>query len=347
MTASALRIRGLTAFLEGPTGLRRVLDRVSLDVPEGATFALLGESGSGKTMLLHSVLGLHGGLPGVVSGEAEVLGTDVFQGLQAHAALSEGREPCLRKDVAAWNRGLRRNLEGLLGRSVTLVPQDPVTTLPPFYSVGALLEKALRRGEPDLTPPAARKRALEWLGRVHMYSVDEVAGRYAHELSGGMAQRVAIALALAPGPRLVVADEPTTGLDATLRVRILELLGASVERERVTLLLITHDMEAARLLALRVAILCAGRVVETGPAAEVLDPLGARHPYTRFLLEAEGRLRGEVPSRADDDVADDPGEGGCGYRGRCPRPQARCAAQVPESVTVGPDHRVACWELCP
>jgi oligopeptide/dipeptide ABC transporter ATP-binding protein len=344
VTDLAVDVTGLTAFLEGTSGPRRVLDRVGLRVPEGGTFALLGESGSGKTLLLHSLVGLHPGVPGVVAGEAEVLGVKVFRGLSTRVEFQDGPVPRIRKDVAGWNRMLRRNVAGLLGRAVTLVPQDPLTTLPPFYRVGTLIEQALRMGEPGLSRAEGRRRALGWLERVHMYAVAEVSRRYPHELSGGMAQRVALALALAPGPRLLVADEPTTGLDASLRVRILELLASAVERERVTLFLITHDMEAARLLARDVAILCAGRVVETGPAALVMDPATARHPYTRFLLEAERRLGG-APGEAWEDRLSGPfAPGGCGFRDRCPSASARCGAEVPELGAAGPVHRVACWE---
>lgn len=343
MTSCAVEVRSLTAFLEGPSGLRRVLDRVDLRVPEGGTFALLGESGSGKTLLLQSLLGLHPGVPGVVAGEATILGVEVFRGLASRVEFQDGSVPRIRKDVIAWNRALRRNIAVLLGRSVTLVPQDPLTTLPPFYPVGHLIEKALRMGQPGLSRAEARRRALGWLERVHMYSVAEVARCHPHELSGGMAQRVALALALAPGPRILVADEPTTGLDATLRVRILELLSSAVEKEKATVLLITHDMESARLLAHNAAILCAGRIVETGPASTVLDSTGARHPYTRFLLESERRLDEGHGETADDAPSGPATPGGCGFRHRCPSPQPRCGTEAPDLVFAGPAHRVACW----
>ncbi|MBI5015765.1 MAG: ABC transporter ATP-binding protein [Deltaproteobacteria bacterium] len=343
MTA-AVEVRGVTAFLEGPSGLRRVLDRVGLRVPEGGAFALLGESGSGKTLLLHSVLGLHPGVPGVVAGDASLLGVDVFGGLGGHVEFQDGPGLSIRKDVAGWNRGLRRSVAGLLGRAVTLVPQDPLTTLPPFYPVGQLLEAALRSGRPGLTRAEAARLALGWLGRVHMYGVDEVARLYPHELSGGMAQRVALALALAPGPRLLVADEPTTGLDATLRVRILELLASAVDQGGATLLLVTHDMEAARLLARDAAILCAGRIVEAGPVAVVLSPAAAGHPYSRFLLDAERRLGEGAPDEGEEVPLGPLAAGGCGYRCRCARAAARCESEAPELVEWEPGHLVACWE---
>jgi len=330
--------------LEGPTGPRRILCGAQLRVLPGRTFALLGESGSGKTLLAHSVLGLHPGSPGIVAGEATLLGAEVFRGLGRHVEFKDGPEPRIRKDVGRWTRGVRRNLRGLLGRAVTLVPQDPLTTLSPFHTVGRMIEQALRMGDEGLTAPELSRGALRWLERVHMYAVERVACRYTHELSGGMAQRVAIALALAPRPRLVVADEPTTGLDATLRVYVLDLLARAVAEEGATLLLITHDMEAARLLAQDVAILCAGRVVETGPAAAVLNP-GSRagHPYTRYLLEAERRLA-QAGGSLQQQVAGAFGSAaGCGYLEACPQRLPRCAEEAPGLQVVGGEHRVACW----
>jgi len=338
----ALAVSDLTGFLEGASGLRRVLDRAALTVTAGRAFALLGESGSGKTFLLHALLGLHSGSPGVVAGQAQVLGVDLFGGLEPLVAWQPGPPLQIAKDEAGWNRAVEKRLRGLLGCSLTVVPQDPATTLSPFHTVGSLLARAVDLGAPGLTLAETRERAAEWLQRVHMYGVAEVSRRYPHELSGGMAQRVALALALAPEPRLLAADEPTTGLDATLRVRMIELLADAGERYGVTLFLITHDTEAARLLARDVAVLQGGRVVEQGPAEVVLN-LGSepKHPYTRYLLEAERCLLGEGEMPPGEGGAAGGGETGCAYRGRCPQAGAVCAV-VPTLALAGPDHWVAC-----
>jgi ABC-type dipeptide/oligopeptide/nickel transport system ATPase component len=330
-------------FLYGATGLRQILGGVDLEVRPGRALALLGESGSGKTLLIHSVLGLHGGVPGIVAGNATLLGVDLFRGLWDLVDYEQGPPPRIWKDCTRWHRALGRRLAGVLGRSVTLVPQDSGTALSPFHSVGRMLEAAVRVGRPGISRREARKEAWSWLERVHIYGVADVMGRYAHELSGGMAQRVALALALAPGPGLLVADEPTTGLDATLRVRILELLGHLNESYGATLFLITHDTEAARLLAQDAAILCAGRIVEAGPTAVVLDPTARpKHPHTRFLLEAEQRLGGSridapFPSPAWECPADDDG-----YRSRCPVAGPECGGACPELRPVGQNHQLAC-----
>ena len=353
MSGPLFCVEALTGFLEGNAGLRRILDRVSLEVHPGRPLSLLGESGSGKTFLVQSALGLHRGFPGVVAGRAQVLGVEVFAGLTERVAFREAAGAVhIAKDTAGWNRQVASRLRPVVGTGVTLVPQDPATSLPPFHRVGRLLARALRQGTPELSASAVAQASRDWLERVHMYGVEEVLRSYPHELSGGMAQRVALALALAPGPDLLVADEPTTGLDATLRVRILELLSEVAEGTGVTLFLITHDTEAARLLTREVAVLCAGRIVEQGPVTTVLNPRHpTKHPYTRYLLEAEGWLAGatdvppQVPQAAEVD-------GGCGYRGVCPGYAGQCAAAVPDleavpGTTGEVPHRIACWRKAP
>lgn len=342
MSATAFRVRDLTVLLDGRTGLRRVLAGVDLEVRTGKTFALVGESGSGKTCLVQSVLGLHGGEPGVVGGSAEVLGRDVF-GTLVEKTVSVRPEPLeARKDMAAWRRGMRARWKGDLGREVTLIPQDAITSLSPFHTVGEMLTFAVRRGNPGLDADAVRAEALNWLTRVEMYDVENVSRRYVHELSGGMAQRVAIALALAPCPSLVIADEPTTGLDATLRIQLITLLSTIVREEGLTLFLVTHDNAAARILASDVAVLYAGLLMEGGPADKVLAWGAApKHPYTSYLLEAERRLtQGENLSTSP--RARMP-EAGCPFAPHCDRAVRQCGQASPPLTEVAPGHRIACW----
>ncbi len=336
-----LEVRDLVGCLEGAGGLTRVLDRAALSVRAGRSFALLGESGSGKTFLAQACLGLHPGRPGLVAGSVCVLGTDVLAGLETLVRYEPGPSPRVSKDVGRWDRAVARRLAPVLGTEVTVAPQDPATALPPFYPVARLLGAALKARDPDLSGAALHGRVRAWLERVHMYDVDAVLRLYPHELSGGMAQRVALALALAPGPRLLVADEPTTGLDATLRVQILATLRGAVRDQGLTLLLITHDVEAARLLAQDVAVLCAGRVVEEGPAARVLDPAVApKHPYTAMLLAAEQWFRAGGPVPALPSAG--PFGAGCGFSARCPEATAACIGAAPGLAQAAPGHRVAC-----
>lgn len=342
----ALAVRGLAVCLDGRHGLRNVLRDVELSVSPGRVFALIGESGSGKTCLIQSVLGLHPGLPGVVAGEVEVLGRRVFPDPAKFVSINDGPTLRVSKDVIAWNKEVRRGWEGVLGGRVTLVSQDAATALSPFHDIGKLLTHAVCMGEPGLDRKVARERGREWLEKVRMYDISSVMGRHVPELSGGMAQRVAIAVALAPGPDLVIADEPTTGLDATLRIELIALMSAIVKERATTLLLVTHDMGAARLIADEVAVLYQGTVVETGPVDRVLDPAWVvKHPYTAYLLEAERRLLGalEMPRERWDAT---PGDG-CPCVGFCAESSDRCReARPPLTVTDSPSHQLACWVRC-
>ncbi len=346
MTDTLLRIQNLTVLLEARGTLQAVLDRVSLTVTRGEPCALVGESGSGKTALVHTVLGLFDGVPGAVAGQAWVTGVHVFKGLERWIRWRPAEPGDLVKNLHRWNREVTRRLSPVLGRRVTLVPQDPSTSLPPHYPVGKLIERAVRRGHSDLPRRAARRAAAEWLERVGMYGVEAVMARHVHELSGGMAQRVALALALAPRPDLLVADEPTTGLDATLRLHILGLL-RSAALQGTTVLLITHDIDAARLVSRRAAVLCRGRIVEHGPTESVLGTGGGvRHPYTRMLLEAERRLRQGVPPTGTDrhPAPADESTGGCPHAPACPDRTERCHHGPPPWAEPTPGHLIACWE---
>ncbi|PLX41182.1 MAG: hypothetical protein C0608_06875 [Deltaproteobacteria bacterium] len=341
---SAFSTQGLTVYLQGRNDLRKILSEVSIKVNSGRTFALLGESGSGKTCLIQSVLGIHPGLPGVVEGSARILGKEVFGELKHFVEASYEPTTVIKKNIPGWKGAMKRAWGDSLGREVALIPQDATTALSPFHTIGQMLQVALRRGNPDIEREEAVKQSLEWLRKVEMYDVDKISELYIHELSGGMAQRVAIALALAPGPKLLIADEPTTGLDATLKLSIISLLSSIVKEEGATLLLVTHDLSATRMLAYDVAVLYAGNIVESGDVSAVLDKgYKPKHPYTWFLLESEARLlAGDSPrlGRKDNIVS-----AGCSYAVHCPKATSRCLLEQPELVEIAEGHRIACFEV--
>ncbi|MBS2553745.1 ABC transporter ATP-binding protein [Catenulispora sp. NL8] len=313
--SQTLHIRGLRVSLPGTA--RPVLDGVDLEVGAGQTVALVGESGSGKTLTSRAALGM---LPAgaTASGVVEVDGQDV-----------------LTMDA----RALRR----LRTTTAAMIFQDPRAGINPVRRVGDFLTEALRtNGAADKR--TARKRALALLDAVGL--PERVLRQYPHELSGGMLQRVMIAASLMADPVLLLADEPTTALDVTTQAEIIALLRDLQSRFGTALLFVTHDLELAAVIADRVAVMYAGRIVETGPAEQVFaDP---KHPYTAALLAATPRLDAPagrlavIPGRVPDlrtEIA------GCAFAGRCAHAVDACGQERPETAAV-PDRSqatVACW----
>ena len=256
MTA-LLSIRGLTVDFKGETGAVRAVDGVDLDLEAGRTLALVGESGSGKSTVALAPLGL---LPR----NARVAGSALLGGVELLGLPEAALRP-------------------VRGGRIGMVFQEPMTSLNPVLTVGEQLREVLQahglcRGR------AARGRAVELLAEVGIADPADRAGAYPHELSGGMRQRVMIATALAAGPEVLVADEPTTALDVTVQAQILDLFRALRDRRGMAVLLVTHDLGVVAELADQVAVMQAGRVVEAGPTQQVLDD--PRHAYTRQLLAA-------------------------------------------------------------
>ena len=313
-----LRVRDLTVTFTAEGERLRVLDRVSFEVPKGRTVALVGESGSGKTMTALSVLRLLPALGAIEGGAIELGGEDLL-------ALSE------------------REMRGVRGGKVAMVFQEPMTSLNPVYTVGAQIVEAIRLHR-RASRAEARRQAEAWLRKVGLAEPERRFDSYPHELSGGMRQRVMIAMALAPGPSLLIADEPTTALDMTTQAQILELLGALRAELGMSLLLIAHDLALVSEIADEIVVLYGGVVVERGPARQVLA--APSHPYTRALLRSlpptgagAFRVRGQRGRRlptlagAPPDLRAPPP--GCRFQDRCPDVFDRCRAEAPELLPVG------------
>ena len=280
------------------------VDGVDLDVAPGEVMGIVGESGSGKSVSMMALMGLIDA-PGVTSA----------------ASLRFEDQDLLAMPAAARRR--------LVGKDIAMVFQDALASLNPSYTVGHQIEEVLR-AHLGLRGAAARQRALELLQQVEIPDAASRLGAYPHELSGGMNQRVMIALAIACSPKLLIADEPTTALDVTIQAQIMDLL-LRLQRERgMALVMITHDLAVVAEMAQRVAVMYAGQVVETGRLPDVFE--SPRHPYTAALLAAipehnrGGRrlqaLPGIVPGALDR-------PSGCLFSPRCPRAQDRCRAQRP------------------
>ncbi|MFI7239034.1 dipeptide ABC transporter ATP-binding protein [Streptomyces cyaneofuscatus] len=297
----------------------RAVDDVSLHLDAGETLAIVGESGSGKTVTALSLLGLNPDAPLCRTTGSILLGDTDLRALD------------------------RRSWREIRGNRVAMVFQDPGTALNPLLTIGTQITDAVRAHE-RMSRDQARKRAIEALTQARMPEPDKRLTQYVHELSGGMRQRAAIALAIAARPQLLIADEPTTALDAAVQAEIMTMLRSLCDDLGMGLILITHDLGVVAEQADRVAVMYAGRIVESGPTAQVLaDP---RMPYTQALLAATPRL--DAPARTrlasiegrPPRLSDRPP--GCSFAPRCPVRTDDCESVVPPLLTVGEDHAAAC-----
>ena len=304
---SLLEVDGLRVRLPAAGGLLTVVDGVDYRVEQGEVFGVAGESGSGKTM---SMLALLGVLP--------------------DGAAVEGRVSFDGRDLLALAAARRRELAG---RDLAMVFQDPMTSLHPMLTIGRQLTEHVRL-HLGFDRSAAKRRALELLEQVRIPDGSEALHAYPHQFSGGMRQRIAIAIALACRPKLLIADEPTTALDVTVQAGILRLLDRLRRENDLAVILITHDLGVMSAIADRVSIFYAGRVVESGSRADVLRR--PRHPYTRALLDAlpHPELRGDQPLVAISGSPPNPGSipPGCAFHPRCAFATEDCRLHVPELV---------------
>lgn len=282
-----LEVEDLVIEFDTPRGRRRVVDGVSFQLAEGEVLGILGESGSGKTMTTMAVLGLVAGKPGVMSGRID-LNQDgqrvaLLDGLER---LVKGASSPLRKNSRKWDKIIHRRMRPLWGCAMTAVFQNPRLSLDPLMTVGAQVDESIRLARPGLTKAACRAAAVEWLAKVQMNDPARIYTSYPHELSGGMCQRAMIAVALARAPRLLIADEPTTGLDTTVRAEIVDLFQELLAEQRRSMLYISHDIKEVLYLADRVLIMRHGKVLETQTAHDLRYGVGERHEYTQSLLSA-------------------------------------------------------------
>jgi peptide/nickel transport system ATP-binding protein len=318
VTATLLEVRELCVdFPQRRGGSLRALDGVSFDIAPGEILGVVGESGAGKSLTGAAIIGLLDA-PGRVSG-------------------GEIRLEGQRIDDLPPER-MRR----LRGRQIGAIFQDPLTSLNPLYTVGRQLVETLRAHLP-LTRAQARERAIELLRQTGIPAPETRIDQYPHEFSGGMRQRVVIALALAGEPRLIIADEPTTALDVAVQAQIMALLRKVSQAHGAAVMLITHDMGVIAGTCDRVAVMYAGRVVEIGPVQEVMHR--PAHPYTAGLMASVPRLDGE-PGRLAQIEGALPRLGaippGCAFHPRCPKASARCEIERPELALVRRT-RAACW----
>jgi len=313
-----LSVDRLTVDVATDTDPVRLVEDVSFTLAQGEVLGLVGESGCGKSVTAMSILRLLPEPPIRIAG-----GAVTFDGL----------------DLAHMPK---HRLRQVRGSRIGMIFQEPMTSLNPTFSIGWQLDEALRL-HTGLRAAARRARILEMLRQVGIGAAEQRLRQYPHELSGGLRQRVMIAMALACGPRLLIADEPTTALDVTVQLQILQLIGGLQRETGMAVLLITHDLGVISAFADRVAVMYAGRIIEVADAAALFRQ--PRHPYTTALLAARPRLSGArgalaaIPGTVPPPAQRPPG---CPYAARCPRADARCTAAMPPLAGEAA-HVVACW----
>jgi len=319
--ATLLEIENLKTQFFTSAGTVRAVDGISYTVDEGETVALVGESGCGKSVSALSILRLIPWPPGkIVEGHIRFAGTDLL-------TLSDDE------------------IRNVRGKDISMVFQEPMTSLNPVLSIEQQLTETLTTHFP-VTPEEAKKRALELLDMVGIADPERRLKQYPHHFSGGMRQRVMIAMALACQPKLIIADEPTTALDVTIQAQILELMKDLTKRLGVALIIITHNLGVVARYADRVNVMYAGKIIEMGTAADIYHR--PQHPYTLALLKSVPRMDRPRQAKLDPVEGQPPDltmlDDGCPFRPRCRYRVDRCNEAFPPLESVNGDHLSACWE---
>jgi peptide/nickel transport system ATP-binding protein/oligopeptide transport system ATP-binding protein len=323
MSEPLLNVSDLVVDFKTRAGNARVLDHISLSVNEGEILGIVGESGCGKSMTALSIMGLIPNPPGQITSGSITLAGQELVGLGVD------------------------DLCKIRGKEIGMIFQEPMTSLNPVFTVGEQIAESVRLHE-GATAKAAHARAVEMLTAVEIPEAAARANAYPHQLSGGMRQRVMIAMALACRPRVLIADEPTTALDTTVQAQIFDLLQNLQDETGTAIIMITHDMGAIAELADKVAVMYAGRIVEMGTVDTVLSH--PDHPYTKGLIacvphlsDTPGPVRerlmeieGVVPALTDLGK-------GCAFAPRCTSVLPRCASDKPDLQTTQDGHLTACW----
>ncbi|HEY9440558.1 MAG TPA: ABC transporter ATP-binding protein [Streptomyces sp.] len=317
-----LEVRDLHVEFHTRDGVAKAVNGVDCSVDEGETLAVLGESGSGKSVTAQAIMGILDTPPGKISG-----GEILFKG----------------RDLLKLKGDERRRVRG---QEMAMIFQDALSSLNPVLSVGAQLGEmfVVHRG---MSRKDARKRAIELMDRVRIPAAKERVGNFPHQFSGGMRQRIMIAMAMALEPSLIIADEPTTALDVTVQAQVMELLAELQHELRMGLVLITHDLGVVADVADRIAVMYAGRIVETSPVHDIYK--APAHPYTKGLLRSiprldqKGRELYAVKGLPPNLLHIPPG---CAFHPRCPQARPVCRTGIPPLYEVDEDRRSAChfWE---
>ncbi len=317
-----LEVNNLTVSYASAEGIHKALDTISFFIDKGESIGLVGESGSGKT----------------------TLGISMVKLLPSNAKYDTGRILYNGRDIVSAND---RELRQIRGRDISIVFQDPLSSLDPLFTVGYQISEAVKAHNPDIKKNDRETRVLSMLGDVGLPEPEKIKDLYPHELSGGMRQRVMLAIALVNHPLLLIADEPTTALDVTIQAQIIDLIKYAKAHYDLTLLLITHDLGIAAELVDRIIVMYAGVIVEQGGAEEIFSK--PYHPYTRALLMAIPELE-DIAANAPSRLSAIPGNvrshyddyRGCRFYDRCAYRTKECRDREPDLTEYTKDHPARC-----
>lgn len=318
MSKAVVELKDLQTHFQTEEGTVKAVNHVSFAVREGETVCVVGESGCGKSVTALSIMGL-------IAESGSVVGGDI---------LYEGKSLLGMKE---------KELRSLRGNDIAMIFQEPMISLNPVFTVGEQIVETLREHE-LLSKNEAYKKAIELIRKVGIARADEIVHSYPHELSGGMLQRIMIAVALSCNPKLLIADEPTTALDVTIQAQILDLLRQVKEEFKTSILLITHDLGVVAEMADYVVVMYGGKVIEEAPVLEIFQ--NPKHPYTKGLLKSK-----PVMGKRIDKLYSIPGQVPnlvglgefCYFSGRCEHCMEICGKEVPNLNVNDENHKVACW----
>lgn len=318
MSRAVVELKDLQTHFQTEEGTVKAVNHVSFAVREGETVCVVGESGCGKSVTALSIMGL-------IAESGSVVGGDI---------LYEGKSLLEMKE---------KELRSLRGNEIAMIFQEPMTSLNPVFTVGEQIVETLREHE-LLSKNEAYKKAIELIRKVGIARADEIVHSYPHELSGGMLQRIMIAVALSCNPKLLIADEPTTALDVTIQAQILDLLRQIKEEFKTSILLITHDLGVVAEMADYVVVMYGGKVIEEAPVLEIFQ--NPKHPYTKGLLKSK-----PVMGKRIDKLYSIPGQVPnlvglgefCYFSGRCEHCMEICKEEAPNLNVHDKNHKVACW----
>ncbi|MGE5173789.1 MAG: ABC transporter ATP-binding protein [Betaproteobacteria bacterium] len=361
MTTSLLKIEDLRTYFysRSKQAFIRSVDGVSFEIARGETLGVVGESGSGKSITALSVMGLISAGPGVISGKITFstngVQKNLLQDLETYVKITkqDGKIMDVSKDVIGWELHNERVMGTVRGKEIAMIFQNPKSSLNPFTTVGKQITEAIQLHASTKNEQEAKERAIAWLDRVKIDTPRLRFDNYPYGLSGGMCQRVMIAMALACEPSLLIADEPTTGLDATIQSKIVDLLAELKAELGVTTMLISHDIGIISRLSDSVAVMYGGTIVEYGLARDILGAdVASKHPYTSALMASipssrNIREKGYLQAIEGDvlDTINIPA--GCRFFSRCNRItdaiREKCERHEPDLREIAQEHRVRCW----